>query len=387
MTPDDAYDLDPTDRRIVAALQVNGRASWTEIAQLTGTSVTTVARRAQHLLAAGLVKVAVAPQPGGGVADLLIVRLRCAPGTQLPAAQALARMPEVRFVALVTGVYDLVAEVLVPKGTSLHSVLLDGMQSIPGVQGSVADLELHTYKSTHEWSRHLLGDDGEFGSPPPVHDCPATHLDSMDERIVAALREDGRASFQGVAQGLGVSESTVRRRFEALHSAGCVQVITLVPAAALGFEAEILFWLSVAPARLDAVARELAELRGVRYVAATLGQESLMCEVILPSHADLFRFTTQTLGGIDGIRAWTAGVELLTVKRGFVVTPWAARRLSGAAGGPDRPVAPTGGPDRPVTPTGPVVPAPASPRAEDPVRGGGDRRAELVQRGPGGLGQ
>lgn len=370
MMPGEMYDLDPTDRRIVTALQVNGRASWTDIAQLTGTSVTTVARRAQQLLAGGLVKVAAAPQPGGGPADLLIVRIRCAPGSQLPAAQALAAMPEIRFVAVVTGVYELVAEVLVPKGTSLHSVLLNGLQKIPGAQGSVADLELHTYKSTHEWSRQLLGTESQLVAPPPVHDCPPTHLDELDERIIATLREDGRASFQSVALGLGVSESTVRRRFESLNGAGCVQVITLVPAAALGFEAEILFWLSVAPSRLDSVARKLAALRGVRYVAATLGQESLMCEVILPTHADVFEFTTKTLGGIDGIQAWTAGVELLTVKRGFVITPWAARRLTTETG--DDPATP------PVEPTtavsgatvrtpGPDAPPPDHPRARSPL--------------------
>lgn len=318
------YDLDPTDRRIVAALQVNGRASWTEIAALIGTSVTTVARRAQQLIADGQVLVAAVPQPGGGPADLLIVRVRCTPGSQLPTAQALAARPEVRFVAVMTGVHDLVAEVLVPGGTSMHSVLT-GVQRIPGVQATVADLRLHTYKSDHEWSRRLLGDHAPPPVSPPVHDCPPAHLDEVDERIIAALRHDGRASFHGVALGLGVSESTVRRRFESLHSAGCVQVITLVPAAALGFESELLFWLSVAPARLDAVARELAALSGVRYVAATLGQESLMCEVILPTHADVLEFTTQTLARIDGLRSWTAGVELLTVKRGFVVTPWAAR--------------------------------------------------------------
>ncbi|WP_326562486.1 Lrp/AsnC family transcriptional regulator [Micromonospora sp. NBC_01796] len=318
------YDLDPTDRRIVAALQVNGRASWTEIAALIGTSVTTVARRAQQLIAGGLVKVAVAPQPGGGPVDLLIVRVRCTPGSQLPTARALAARPEVRFVAVLTGAHDLVAELLVPRGTSMHSVL-SAVQRIPGVQATIADLLLHTYKSDHEWSRRLLGDDGRPPTP-PVHDCPPDHLDEVDERIVAALRHDGRTSFHAVALGLGISESTVRRRFEALHGAGCVQVITLVPAAALGFEAELLFWLSVTPARLEAVAHELAALTGVRYVAATLGQESLMCEVILPTHADVLEFTTRTLARIDGVRSWSAGVELLTVKRGFVLTPWTAGR-------------------------------------------------------------
>ncbi|MFK3984597.1 Lrp/AsnC family transcriptional regulator [Micromonospora sp. NPDC050397] len=341
--PGGPYDLDPTDRRIVAALQANGRASWTEIAALIGTSVTTVARRAQQLIADGLVRVAVAPQPGGGPTDLLIVRVRCAPGSQLPTARALAARPEVRFVAVMTGVHDLVAEVLVPAGSSMHGVLT-AVQRIAGVQATVADLLLHTYKSDHEWSRRLL-DGNAAPVTPPVHNCPPTHLDEVDERIVAALRQDGRTSFHGVALGLGVSESTVRRRFESLYGAGCVQVITLVPAAALGFEAELLFWLSVAPARLDAVARELAGLPGVRYVAATLGQESLMCEVILPTHGDVLEFTTRTLARIDGVRSWVAGVELLTVKRGFVVTPWAARRIGGTPTDPTaRPVDATGGP-------------------------------------------
>jgi len=316
------YDLDPIDRRIVAALQVNGRASWTDIAGLIGVSVTTVARRAQQLFANGLVRVAAVPYPTGrSNADMLLVRLRCAPGTQLDVGAAIAAMPQVRFVALVTGAYDLVAEIMVEKG-ELHTLLVDGLHHIPGVQRSVADLQLHTYKATHGWSLQLLGEAAGLVAPQPVHDCEPGHLDELDEKIVDVLRGDGRASFQAVAASLGVSESTVRRRFETLYNTGCVQVITLVPAAALGFEAEMFFWLSVAPSRLEAVAHELAAQQGVRYVAATLGQQSLMCEVILPTHEDVYRFTTVTLAGIEGIQAWTANVQTVTLKRGWVATPW-----------------------------------------------------------------
>jgi DNA-binding Lrp family transcriptional regulator len=334
MIPHTMYDLDPIDRRIVAALHVNGRASWTDIAQLAGTSVTTVARRAQQLFADGLVRVAAVPFPTGqSDADVLMVRLRCAPGTQLEVGTAIAALPQVRFVAVVTGAYDLIAEVVVRKGTGLHSLLVDGLQQIPGVQRSVADLTLHTYKATHDWSRQLLGEAAdELVAPQPIHDCTPEHLDDLDVKIVDALRVDGRASFQTVAAGLGVSESTVRRRFEALYNTGCLQVITLIPAAALGFEAEMFFWLSVAPARLEAVAHELVKEQGVRYVAATLGQQSLTCEVILPSHDDVYRFTTATLGGIDGIQSWTANVELLTLKRGSVPTPWSVAWSGGKAG-------------------------------------------------------
>ncbi|MGH3388473.1 MAG: Lrp/AsnC family transcriptional regulator [Actinomadura sp.] len=325
------YNLDEIDRRIVAALQINGRASWTDIAQLMGTSVTTVARHAQRLFAAGLVRVAAVHQPtGGSPTDRFIVRFGCAPGTQVTVAQALAALPQVRLAVLVTGAYDVVAEVIVPKGTGLHTLLVDGVQHIPGVQRSVADLELHTYKVAHDWSAELVADGARLAAPQPPHDCEPGHLDPLDERIVAVLREDGRASFPTVAAALSVSESTVRRRFETLYNTGCIQIVTLVPAAALGFESEILFWLSVTPARLEAVAHELAALRGVRFVAATIGQESLLCEVILPTHKDLHHFTTQRLAGIEGIQAWTANVELLTLKRAFVHTPWVARHLGNA---------------------------------------------------------
>ena len=326
------YDLDEIDRCIAAALQVNGRASWTDIAQLAGTSVTTVARRAQQLFAGGLIRVAAVPQPTGqSGADLLIVRLSCAPGSQLSVGAAVTALPQVRFAAVVTGAYDLVAEVVAAKGTGLHTLLLDGLEQIPGVQRSVADLELHTYKTTQVWARQLLGAAGaDLIAPQPVHDCVPEHLDELDARIVDALRVDGRASFQTVAAGLGISESTARRRFETLYSTGCVQIVTLIPAAALGFEAEMFFWLSAAPNRLEAVARELAAQPGVRYVGATLGEQSLVCEVILPTRRDVYGFITCTLAGIDGIQAWTANVHLLTLKRGAVAAPWSSSWTSGS---------------------------------------------------------
>ena len=38
----------------------------------------------------------------------------------------------------------------------------------------------------------------------------------------------------------------------------------------------------------------------------------------MPTTNDLYHFLTQGLGKIDGVRDWTANVELLTIKRGFL---------------------------------------------------------------------
>jgi DNA-binding Lrp family transcriptional regulator len=65
--------FDALDRKIIAALQADGRASWTEIAERTGTSVATATRRGQSLFAAGVVRVGVSRDINApGASDLFM---------------------------------------------------------------------------------------------------------------------------------------------------------------------------------------------------------------------------------------------------------------------------------------------------------------------------
>ena len=330
--------FDLLDRRIIAALQVDGRANWTEIAERSGSSLATVTRRGQHLLASGAVRVGVSSNINSpGAADLFVLRIGCRAGTQMRVARALAKRTDLRFLALVTGSSDLFAELICSRAESLHVRLINEIQAIDGVETCQSDLVLHAYKITQSWAQELIPADGKDpASPAEPHSCDPSHLDETDRRILALLHEDGRASFRSVAEELGVNESTVRRRFEAMRERGCAWVLTIVAAPALGYESELILNISVSPSRLDAVAHELATYVGVRYLAATLSC-SLVCEVIMPSTEDVYQFVTQGLGKIDGVLGWSANVELLTVKRGFLETPW--WRLAADA---DVPEAPTG---------------------------------------------
>lgn len=322
-------ELDDLDRRIIVALQSDGRASWTSVADVCDTSVPTVARRAQQLLAEGIVRVGVTPDIShAGPVNLFILRIGCEPGRQTEVALELVRRDDVRFLTLVTGETDIIAELNVRTDDSLHTRLIDEVLAIDGVSRCETDLLLHTYKATNDWSRQLLTGKDHVYTPVEPHECDSSHFNDTDRAIVAVLRDDGRASFQGVADVIGVNESTVRRRFETLRARGCILVNTLVPAPALGFESEIIFMITVTPANLDSAARELATYRGVRYVAATLNGSSLMCEVILPTTRDVFDFVTRTLGPLPGVQGWTANMEMLNLKRGFIETPWWRGRLN-----------------------------------------------------------
>jgi len=322
--------LDELDRKIVVAMQHDGRASWRAIAEMVGSSTATVTRRGQSLLSSGVIKVAVNPALGAaGQVDSFLIRINCAPGTQLMVAEQLVAHDDVRFVTVVTGQYDIIAELVVKGGATNYPHLLEELQSIDGVERWRSDLVMHIYKVTFDWGRQLFADtlslpeiSSDFEHVAEPEPCSPVHFDSSDWKIIDALRDDGRETFQAVADRVGMNESSVRRRFERLRNAQCIDILTLVPAPALGMGAETLLTVKVSPSQMDAVARELAKHPAIRYLAATLDENALFCEVILPSTNELYSFITSTLSRLDGVEGWTASMELLFLKRGFIETPW-----------------------------------------------------------------
>jgi DNA-binding Lrp family transcriptional regulator len=315
--------VDDLDRRIIACLRADGRASWTDIASRCGTSAATVSRRGQRLLSDGIVRIAVMPvtvYPGHG--SMFFMRMACRSGAAAQVAEALSQRSNIRFLALVSGPYDIAAEVCVDSQASLVHPLITEIQETDGVEWSQTDLILHEYKVAQDWTWQLLVGESVNATVSDPHACDVSHMDDVDHSIIEAMRARGRAPFSVVAEQVGLDETTIARRFEAMRTRGCIQVVTLAPAAALGFTPEVLLNLNVSPRRLRAVSGQLSSFVGVRFVAATLSGSSLLCEMIQPTNAALFSFLTETLASIDGVRGWQASMELLTIRRGFVETPW-----------------------------------------------------------------
>jgi len=149
-----------------------------------------------------------------------------------------------------------------------------------------------------------------------------SHFDATDRAIVAELRENGRASFLSLASKLGVNESSIRRRYERMRTAGCLTTVTMIPASALGMSAETLLMVRVEPSRIDSVAQALAQHVSVRFLASALEENSLYCEIILPTTETLHDFMSGTIAHLKGVRGWNASMELVFMKRGFIETPW-----------------------------------------------------------------
>ncbi|HKO23215.1 MAG TPA: Lrp/AsnC ligand binding domain-containing protein [Chloroflexota bacterium] len=251
----------------------------------------------------------------------VLMQCACRPVDAADVARALANLDAVRFVALVTGPFDVVAEMVTPSHQDLAHIILRALPTVGGIVRSSTATVLRNFKTSFDWSRDLVGPrateleqrthNGALPGSPPA-------LDDIDLRVLDCLREDGRSSFADLAARCGVTESMARRRVDYLFTRASVRPIALVDPRLLGFDVELLLWLRVDLAQLERIAAALVSRREVRYVSATSGYSDLVCEVIVRSPNDLYAFLTTVVGALDGIRQVDTASELVTVKRSHI---------------------------------------------------------------------
>ncbi|SDU37885.1 DNA-binding transcriptional regulator, Lrp family [Jiangella alkaliphila] len=315
--------LDDLDRRVVAALQTHGRATWQQIARAVGTSDTTAARRAQRLFGSGLVRVVASADPLRSVLGYpVLVQVTCRVGQAPRVAAELAARPDVRFAALITGTFDLIVELIVPSQRALARVLFEEIEQVDGILSTVTETVIAQHKVANVWAHGTLAPEAiatlesERG---PIEQRDPKPLDDRDRALVGLLAEDARLSFAELAVRLDMSESMVKRRLDTLTHDGRVRYTTIVRPELLGYGVEVFYWLAVDLRHLDETAKALGERPEVRYLSSTAGYSDLTCEVVLRHHDDLLTFNTRVLGELPGIRRVEIGLELITVKRAFTL--------------------------------------------------------------------
>jgi DNA-binding Lrp family transcriptional regulator len=309
--------LDQLDQQIAAALHINPRATWRQIAATVESTEDTVRRRAERLFASGFVHLTVISDDALPLVHVML-QFTCGPASAVDVAKALADRDDVRFVSLVTGPFDVVAEMVTASNRTLAHVLLQELPQIEGITGTTTETVVRNFKTGYEWSRDLLGSRAAMlvGQTRAVADPLASVLiEPVDLQLLACLQDNARSSFAELAARCGITESMARRRTEHLLGEAGVRPIALVDPYLLGYEVEFLLWLRVDLAQLEQVGNQLAARQEVRYVSATSGYRDLVCEVILRRHDDVYPFFTTVLGTLTGLRQVDVASELLTLKR------------------------------------------------------------------------
>lgn len=121
-----AVTLDQLDQALLEQLALNGRAELSVLAQTLGVNASTVSRRRQRLVDAGVLyfEADVHPAALGGTGDAMLW-MQVRPGSIRSAGAALREDHRVRFIAATSGTHDLVAHVQVVDNRALLDLVDD----------------------------------------------------------------------------------------------------------------------------------------------------------------------------------------------------------------------------------------------------------------------
>lgn len=324
VTPRASADLiDALDRRIIAALQLNGRAPWGNIARWAETSASTAQRRFNTLRERGLSQVVGAVElDRTGQGSSMLVRVQARPGKGLELAEVLAGHPEIRFLALVTGTADLIVDFVARDNEDLLRLLYTDLPGAHLIAGTEHVAVIRTFTSAALWDTGLLPPEAVAdlrpGHRPPYErpdwDKPPQPLSELERAIVGELAHDGRTPVATIARSLGRGESSVARALDRLVDRGHLHFRTLAEPALLGYEAEFMLWLSIDPGALEKAGRQLAGHPGTKFLAAATGRFNLVGHMVLPRRTDLFRYTDEVIGSLPGLNASDVTLHLVTLK-------------------------------------------------------------------------
>jgi len=126
-------------------------------------------------------------------------------------------------------------------------------------------------------------------------------MDQLDGNLILQLENKGTLNYSILANDLGVSERTIRRRIRNLINFNHIRPIVIPNLVKLGFRAWARIGIRVSPRTFPEVARTLISNPSIYFVAATLGRFDFIIAVYFSSIDQLSHFVNSELTGIKGI--------------------------------------------------------------------------------------
>ncbi|WP_181805442.1 Lrp/AsnC family transcriptional regulator [Streptomyces shenzhenensis] len=315
--------LNETDSRIAAAMMAAPRASWRTVGRVLGISERTVVRRAAPLFGDGTLRATAVRNPVH-FPDLipLALRVRCKPDRISAIAATLARRPDTVWVDVLGGGDEICTILFLDGPDARNNLLLRDLPATPAVRSWTSHLLLRVFPAAFDWSGGLLTESELTRlrqDLPAVPTRPA--LQPVDHQLIAALIEDGRASYTDLARRADTTALTARRRLEALVGGQVLRLATEVDLGRLGIRAEALLWITVAPGGLEETGQRLSRHPQVRFASATTGPANLLVAVAAADLDALYHFMSGTVGALEHVSTVEVTPILSGVKRTGLVRP------------------------------------------------------------------
>jgi len=310
--------LDRDDLRLIAALQLRPRGSWTELGAVLGCSAVTLARRWTRLAEAGVAWMTVAPNlaPGTGALGLgvALVELRVPPGQMIPTANELAQVPEIATIDVTAGSRDLVLTVITGDEEALARLLIERLHLIGTVVAIHSHPATRTYVDGSSWRMPGLTDQEKGRLAPASLQPNRARVTPLAEAVARELARNGRVSATELADILDVRPRRARELIAEVIGTGRLRFRTEVARRHSGYPLCTWYFLRTPASQRDIAAQRIATLQQARAVVAVVGQYDLAIDVWTRTMDDVQRLEATIEERLRGVQIVDRAVVLRTVK-------------------------------------------------------------------------
>lgn len=276
------------DSRLIHALQQNGRASIQDLARLLNAPRDQVSLRLHRLVDDGDLRIVAALDPGFAGHHVLVHGMVSVAGPARPVAEQIARIDDAVFVSMVSGANPLVFESRHGNDTQLHE-MLDKVRRIP----TVRRVGVTTYA---EVLRGFFVADSRT----------EITLDDVDHQLIAALQQDGRASYRALADAVHLSPSSARSRVTRLIEAGVIR-ISAIPSGGLARNRISIGVGITLCGDADPVRQEILDSAAIDFAAQSHGNYDFIATIGDSSPAGVLAEIEHLRGlpQVSGLESWT----------------------------------------------------------------------------------
>ncbi|MBD3353478.1 MAG: DUF977 family protein [Candidatus Lokiarchaeota archaeon] len=127
-------------------------------------------------------------------------------------------------------------------------------------------------------------------------------LDPIDIKIIELLKKDGRMAYRQIAEVVGKTEATIRRRVKKMLEEGYIKKFTIVvDKEAMGYTTKATIKIKPDLTKIREISNELAEIDQVTDVWRLSGECGFLIRVEIESIGDLDPLIENEIALIEGI--------------------------------------------------------------------------------------
>jgi Lrp/AsnC family transcriptional regulator for asnA, asnC and gidA len=126
-------------------------------------------------------------------------------------------------------------------------------------------------------------------------------LDKVDCQMIHLLQKDGRMPNNAIAQELGISEFTVRRRLKRLLDNDVIKIVAVANPIDLGFEIAGNLKIKIDLKKAESVLENLKAIDSLIWVALTTGGTDIDVDFVARSLNEFHELIFKKISKIDGV--------------------------------------------------------------------------------------